>query len=363
MESCPNCGASIRAGSRFCTSCGFRLPDVATRPEAAAAAPAPNEVAGPAAGEARSPWAPVVEGQVEETPTEPVSAADAVEPVPDAGGGTVPQAGDPSDDEMTTPELSQPAWPGWDDVAPVDEAAAASDDTSDGAEDATLDTIWPAVGGTPVRTAPEAYPEDIVVSVGTSGEWPIVETDEPGAPRERSPSTGATAEPREVPPVTPGAGHRASEPELDDWAESDRPGAPLRSIHGELTDQSGQSTSDLGGDVDNPVDHAMVLLDELRGLIGEIQSEGGSATAVQSPAGLIETLLGARAVGREGGDFSGLAAVLAAVRDQPRDIDAMLQLLGRLDDLIALQAAYGRCQEAIEATLNHLLPDGPGHGT
>jgi len=363
MESCPNCGASIRVGSRFCTSCGFRLPDAATQPEGAATTPAPNEVAGAAAGEARSPWVPVVEGQVEETPTGPVSAEDAVETVPDAGGGRVPQASDPSDDEMTTPELSQPAWPGWDDVAPVDEPAAASDETSDGAEDATLGTIWPAVGGTPVRTAPEAYPEDIVVSVGTSGEWPIVETDEPGAPRERSSSTGATAEPREVPPVTPGAGDRASEPELDDWAEPDRPDAPLRSINGELTDQLGQSTTDRDGDVDNPVDQAMLLLDELRGLIGEIQSKDDSVTAVRPPAGLIETLLGARTIGREGGDFSGLAAVLAAVRDQPRDIDAMLQLLGRLDDLIALQAAYGRCQEAIDAALDHLLPNGPGQGT
>lgn len=40
MERCPNCGASIRTGARFCTACGFRL----AQPEASEVAAAPAGV-------------------------------------------------------------------------------------------------------------------------------------------------------------------------------------------------------------------------------------------------------------------------------------------------------------------------------
>lgn len=360
MEPCPNCRATVRVGSRFCTSCGFRLPDAESPAASEGTASAVGDGAEPAAGDSPSPWAPADEGRLEgDTSDEAVTAVAGGETEAVGNGDTVGNPDESPPGAVPPSGPTTPAWPGWDDVAPVEEPDTGPGDEREDAEDARSGAVWPGVGGMPIETSPDAYAEDVVVSVGTSGEWPVADPDEPAASWEPPAGADAGPAPRILSPVAPGDGLPVLESDPGGGTVPAPSMFPMRSIHGELTGPSDHPSQGQERDVADPVNQAMLLLEELRRLIGDIQSWNGSAPA-GIPAGIVETLLGARAIGHDGGDFSGLATVLSAVRDQPRDIDAMLQLLGRLDDLIALQAAYDRCQEAIESALDQLLPDGAG---
>ncbi len=87
MERCPNCGASIRTGARFCTACGFRLIQPAdspavTNPVAAVLEPSPSIA--PERSE-RTPWQP------ERADTAPSAEDPDATASPDSSPGTAPK--------------------------------------------------------------------------------------------------------------------------------------------------------------------------------------------------------------------------------------------------------------------------------
>ena len=362
METCPNCRATVRVGSRFCTSCGFRLQDAEAPVASESMAPAVGDAFEPTLGASLAPWAPADDGPLEGDNADESAIAEAAGEVEQVGDGESVVKDDETPTGVVTPSgPTTPAWPGWDDVAPVEEPDTGPGNEREGAEDARSDAVWSGVAAMPIDPPSDAYAEDVVVSVGTSGEWPVADPDASATSWERPAVGDAGPAPRILSPVAPGEGVPVLESDSGGSTVAARSVFPMRSIQGEMTRPSDHPSQGQGGDATDPVNLAMLLLEELRSLIGDIQSRDGTTTA-GIPVGVVGILQGARAIGHDGGDFSGLAAVLSAVRDQPRDIDAMLQLLGRLDDLMALQAAYRRCQEAIESALDQLLPDGAGRG-
>lgn len=126
VESCPNCGQPVRATARFCTSCGYRIPERAqgstvssssgfasTWIEESTGTPAAAE---PIAPESTWPAAPVV-AEVEEK-VEAVETVETVEAVPDAVYAPPAIAVDPideivaatagyNDDQETLVDMSQ----------------------------------------------------------------------------------------------------------------------------------------------------------------------------------------------------------------------------------------------------------------
>jgi hypothetical protein len=117
MERCPNCGASIRTGARFCTACGFRL----TQPEASEVAAAPAGV--PAES---SPSHGSTSGiQWNETGRTGVAAETSRPDLPDQDGGDVvskdadavlagaaddfPASPNSDDPTLRTPQMGRPA--------------------------------------------------------------------------------------------------------------------------------------------------------------------------------------------------------------------------------------------------------------
>lgn len=100
MNACPNCGADLRPNARFCTSCGFRLPETVEAPPPARQSPfetpsSSSEQWWKAAGLSRPPGIPDDEPAAG-------SAAPAAAPTP----------GEPVE-VPARPEVTPPALPGW----------------------------------------------------------------------------------------------------------------------------------------------------------------------------------------------------------------------------------------------------------
>src|SRR5438046_890763 len=113
VDKCPNCGQPSRPGARFCTSCGFRLPDRPVEPEPSPLTRSPfattstvaaswwpsSASTGQAESSATNGAEPTAEGtqSAEETPTaEGTSAAASDEPGTEAPHPTDEAASEPA---------------------------------------------------------------------------------------------------------------------------------------------------------------------------------------------------------------------------------------------------------------------------
>jgi hypothetical protein len=286
MTRCTNCGAEIRPGAKFCTSCGFRV----------AASDAPVTPA-------RSPFATTSSTSWTETviappppPEPPPAPASVVEE-------TVIEVEDTRSQELEMDENERPG-PSW--YAPVeasttgpvsDEMVAALDpDASSSSTDRERDeevTYYPVDGDrvqgedadvpAPQATAPETPDEAPGIASAESGEVDATEPDR-------------TAE---MPPVV---------------------SAPVRSLAGS----------------DDPLGEARDLAARLQGLLEVAAARSGGAAAQRV------------ALTADEDEVQALRRVIQAAQERPRDVDVMLDLVLRadtiaavLDDRAALLAAHG----------------------
>lgn len=254
MDRCPNCGAPVRVGAKFCTTCGFRLPEAAT-----------------------------------DVP--PVADVSSTGPAEADAAGRESMAVSPRTDESSD-------WL----------AAAAS--------------AWPASW--------EPRPDPNPVSAAASVEAPPPSADE--VPEADSTAGGGTIASVE----TDAAG--LTEPSMAASGQA-------RSAGVSLAEQAAQS--DLGAA--DPLATAKALVDELRALLPAVAAGAGSRPGPDVDA-VVADLDAARrqpdaARTRE---FDALRAALEHARAQPRDIDTVLDLVGRVDVVLALQAAHDRYATAID---------------
>lgn len=327
MDTCSNCGAKLRAGARFCTTCGTRLN---------ASSPANDGWGKPDADTGSS--------------TQETSVLNVVSP---------PQ----SDSPASTLSSNQRSAAGW--TSAYGDAKPASGSASDPASRfiSALDTeikpthqpenetpasdpesTWgaPALSFTPPAPSSWSYSGGTdETSDDTSGSWAAASTwskPEP-APEESEAEFTEVVEAAEEPDLTP-------EPaEIDAAGFSDDGDDEVDYLSGD------ENIAVSGADVpllppDEARDRAIELVDELRRMVRMMS--GGSTT---EPGTVLSALTNASV---NIGDFSDLRGVLAEVKADPRDIQLLARLAEKTDRIEALLDEHASLTTAIEDAIRQL---------
>jgi hypothetical protein len=403
ITTCPQCGATVQAPARFCVTCGIRLPDnIASADE--------SEPTDPRAGwTTREPsgWTTPPPGAFDfEDPT--IIEVEAI-PVPPPTTPPVSRWSSwPSQPERTDPPIDQ---------APV-EAASAEDDyvvTSTTAapvteefEAVTADIATPdpedVVADAPDEAEVEAEaPNEMEAEAGAPDEAETAASDpdeaeaEVDAPEESASEpltaevpaedtgfTPAPAEPEPVIEAPAGAGLEVIEEVLDDTADDFEPAGWDEEPSPELEtpdtiyaatateyfteDALGEASGSIE-DVDpvaasSDVERANALLDELRallpGLVRDAPVTPEEPEVEAPPAVDLEAIRSAAVEARGEISFDNFAALRATIDEattKPRDVEVMLKLSQRVDDIVAVIAERDRLQLAFDAILERLTEE------
>jgi hypothetical protein len=108
----------------------------------------------------------------------------------------------------------------------------------------------------------------------------------------------------------------------------------------------GEPTSD-------PAARALALIDELRALVPQLTAEAAAEIDAEAIAADLEAAI-RPAADEPAGEQEGLRTALLTARERPRDIDTMLDLVGRVDAVLALLDAHDRAVAAIERAVRSL---------
>jgi len=257
MDRCPNCGAPVRSGAKFCTTCGFQLSVADDAPSTGGA------------------WSG---GAGEPTPATPLS---------DAGADPMP--------------VEAPEAVGSDTVSD----APRTDEASSWMAAAT--SAWPPSWEAPTAPTTALDADGIEASPSPAGEVPESNASPPAMVDARS----------------------------EDEGERGDPGAA------------------------DPLATARALVEELRDLLPAVAAGAGFRPAPNLD-GVAADLDAARrqpdaARSRE---FDALRAALEHARDRPRDVDTMLDLVGRVAVVLALLDAHDRYATAIDRAVAALRRGG-----
>lgn len=287
MDSCTNCGAALRSGARFCTTCGTRVNDVTTDDFGWGAA-------------ARSIDADSQQTSVIE-PVKPAEPTDQETSI--AVRGRMRDWGSPQGDvHMNTDPASRFISALETDVNSTTENAkndslsepTSTESTTDGNAADTWSFAAPATSNSETWKAPDS--------------WASVVTTEAEHDEEIS-GEGIISE-------------IVSSVE-DDTGETVKPNEELVDTDSDLTHQ-GES-----------VQRALDLLSELQTLVPTLPGTANS---------LSEAVIDAE-------DFGDLEEVLENIRDNPRDIQALGELAGKVDRISALLQSHTQMRQAINDTI------------
>lgn len=347
MLTCSNCGASVREGARFCTTCGTRLNDpVATDATSVWATPATGDtVASASQSTPDSIWTDAASDRVQTDPDdEPTSDAEAAPAVeneptsdPDMGAGEQPTPVTSTDDAFNWSWGSSSAAEDAEANPAVDlvevesgfvpderepsEAAPESDEILDATEIEIIevDQTGPAAEADETTPDPDAdtYPDP-----DTSDALLIVEDDDDDR-QEESETLAAWAEQWET-------------PDTDDAAPADEPEAALAPTAPMERDLAAVANPGEGGEEEDTVARAERLIGELRAIIPTLARPLAAAPAATTDTAAIAAIADDLAGAARSGQFDDLRDVLQAARANPRDVDTVLSLSGRVDRLLEL---------------------------
>ncbi len=402
MDTCSNCGASVRPGAKFCTGCGNRLNDVDT------------------SGSGQSGWGET--GPVGDVPSSNESTVGQVVSTRIVTDGATDHAPRP-----TVAASEQPAttWT-WGSLETDDPAARVPVTPADEREPANLHSVAGEEPATEPVAVPSSEPfqwswdtpssaEPAAESNATDDDPPPVAESMADSPPDNiviyRPSDASTIESpgsvttvqAEAPAEDP-ADRNAREAELADapppydWRQSVTYGYEEKSPSvADAVPDATQSPAAEREEDSSPVSAATdsgSFTDESTGTMVEVFSDERGVAATAAPTGPSETesraldlleelrslipALGAEAPGSEAqpdlamgevvsaaiqeldhasanvADSSGLRVVLEAARSRPRDVEAVLDLVGQAGSLIDLLDERDRLAAAIERAASTL---------
>ncbi len=372
METCSNCGATNRESAKFCTSCGVRLPTLARR----------STTDWDRSGR-ESSTAATVTTTLE--PTSTASETDASARATDAGDGATPADADApqtwSWNEPTTSDARETEAPASDvdaqETTGDDVSGQATGDDTDastgGPASDTSSTLshWASQWTGEYASAPEADG-----TRGTSGDLPAAEA----TPETGQSDDGASAADRSEEATRRAANEAAwqaaiAEPvdvpsgnyDATAMTQSDEPSYTDSAIETSSADAGAEDQADTAptvaaGDQGGSLARARELLDELQRLLPVLATPAASPASAggeraegvgaEGTSGLVaDELAAARA---EGFDTTDLRRALEAAQGRPRDVDTMLDLVGRIEPMLAALDAHDRLVAAVDRALSQL---------
>jgi len=349
MLTCSNCGASVREGARFCTTCGTRLNDpvspnatsvwatpVASEPAASSAEPTVVESI------ATSTWSGETAAQDEGSPAADPNAEAAEAPVaseePDVNADT--DSGTSSATPPTTEEGFTWSW-GTSSNGQAGDGRQATDQVEEesgvvleeGGTDESDTDSGDLVDATEIDILEvdetESNPDEAAEpSPETSDTMLVVDEREDDGEDEgegESETLAAWAEQWESPEPEDGTTMDDTGPE----SEREEPSA-LGQADTAVASETVERPSD--GEEDT-VARAERLIGELRSIIPTLVRPMPSVPVIDAgSAAIADELEGAA----QAGQFDDIRETLQAARANPRDVDTMLSLSGKIDRLIEL---------------------------
>jgi hypothetical protein len=339
MEKCFNCGAAVRPGAKFCTSCGTRLVDneastsTTTTPETSSwSQDAPAEETRVATPAARADDTP-------DTPGETTSTGDQAADAPYATWRAA------SSGEDTAQDLEQPLSP----ADRFEAALDARDETGDSATRSDAFSGW----GSPAPTSEDRF-ASWSAAYGTTGEPREVQEDA-ATGSAAGDSTDEREKDGEIVAVESAtiASDEADATETDAAGFTEGGDQEVDYLSGDENIAAGGPDSGIAAgrpsDASDARQRATALVEELRELVWKIgeqePSRAGDTTDIRNE------LSAARG---QVADFSDFEGVIAAVRESPRDVDALRELgaqAGRIEDLLE---SHGRLTAALDDAIRKL---------
>ena len=346
METCTNCGASLRPGAKFCTTCGTRLNETSasstsyqgwgtpTSEEQSdsqqtsvlnAVDPAANSEEAPSirGGNQRSAasWGSAYSGgsSASGAGNDPasrfISALDGdVKPTPESPTAEATS----TDDSWGKPAFTPPTPSNWSYSGGVSES-----DTSEKATANDTDSAWsvPSTWTTPADTSTESnVDEDDAIDAAFSEE--IAEAEE-------VPTNTAPVSTQE----TDSAGFTDDGDDEVDYLSGD-----------ENIEVAGPETPALAPN--DARTRAIELVDELRRMV-RMMGSGTESDPGAAAMALTEAVLNV-------GDYDDVRSVLADIQEDPRDIHALSNLAKKADKIEALLAEHQSLVDAIETATRDL---------
>jgi hypothetical protein len=338
MDRCPNCGATVRVGAKFCTTCGMRLPEpAAPATETSQASRSPFDSTSTVA----SRWpSRSVYGSSEPSTAEPDTNGE-VATVAD-GAESTSETDAVVAGTTTEPEVSEPSstWGAWTaPPAPELETEPASESEETGA------TVEPSTweeGATVEAEVEEPQEEEPAASSwGSSGETDFLQLPEQPDPAAwksiESELAGAASEPSD---------EAAVETEGEEVADLVADEAVSEEAEGEEEfDEEEAEEVEAAQTAPSPsIERAYDLLDELRDVLAGIPAEVAPLEPEVAPSVDFE---GVRPSDEAVARFAELRAAVDAAKDHPRDIDTMLDLSSRLDVISELHDSFLSLKDAV----------------
>lgn len=300
MQTCSNCGSVSRDGAKFCTTCGSRLNQIVDSDQSTGwvSFPSPDPDPAPepeAADETQMSPAVSYESPINRDPESPADVPEPVGPWGDVAGG-------PSDEEL---------------VAEV---------TSETLEEATVEPL------------PEPDPTENESLSSWANQWSANDDDDNDDDIGKDqPSDQSVA-------VSGNAVDYIAAQEIDTDIDADTEPVALTGLAPTLDDHT-----------PTPKERAQSLIYDLRELIDEsFAATDATPIADTSPGDHSDALATLNSVPGDDGSFDSLRAILEKAREQPRDVDTMLNLLGEINSLIALVDSHQRYVDAVDTARRQL---------
>lgn len=358
MERCSNCGAATRPGAKFCTSCGTRLNldqestgpadaawnDASSTQETRVATPSAEEGDITTATDAVTP-----EPHWEETIQDPGRARE--DEAPAATWSTESQwsaeeaDSDTEADSQGVPGSEESDWSSkWRSSGTVDEEAADAGGDSDSTFPDHNRWSWSTTSEETAATEDES----VTITASTTEN----ETATTAHDQDAGSSWTTSLDDVEIDEVSQESETIIPAPDtasLSEAGESNVPSDASVSVDNRDSAITAGRSVAAPGDEPDPREQASALLEELRVLVWRIgENEPSGERDIDAT---IDNMRRARG---ETGDFSDLWQVIEAVRENPRDIDALRDLGMHAHRLQALLESHASLTRALDDAIRTL---------